>query len=594
MEAPTTAMIGDTVHAEAKVTPIEFDLNPTNNCLSWNAPITAAFDPNDKRNFVGETPWGGSIYEDDETMEYAIRFQNVGTDTAYNVVIRDTLDDVHLDVTSLRGFNSSHDMQVQYEGTNVLIFNFENIMLVDSMTNEEASSGWVTFNINRHPDLPIGTEIKNEAAIYFDYNEPIYTNEIVNIIDAHFLKLEGIILNGESDEVEDVNVMLSYGGTETMITDNTGEFLFEDLTIGEDYNLHFEKDINPLNGVTTFDIVNIHHHILGIELLDSPYKILAADVNNSKTITTLDIIQIRNLILLNTTEFPYSPSWKFVDGDFVFPDPTQPLNANAPESFSFQNLTENRGLNVVGIKMGDVNNTSDPNNLLSIDTRSKEDFLTLSIDNQEVKTGEVIVIGFSTKEFKEMLAYQFTLGFEKSKLEYLGFENGVLPKMDKENLGLRFLEEGQITIAWATSDAENITAEEPLFFLKFKALQNGSLSEMLKINSDKTEALAYDGQGNTFDVKLLFENFEQQHDLQIFPNPVKENIYLNMHLGKTEKVDLEIYNMLGQLEEIVFKNKIQEKGFFHQKISVKEFIPGTYFVKIKIGEKVMMSKIIIL
>ncbi len=593
METPTTAVIGDTVHAEAKVTPIEFDVNPNNNCLSWNAPVTASFDPNDKRNFIGETPWGGNIYEDDTTMEYAIRFQNTGTDTAYTVVIRDTLDDVNLDVTSLRGFNSSHDMQVQFEGTNVLIFNFENIMLVDSMTNEEGSKGWVTFNIDLQPDLPLGTEIKNGSAIYFDYNEPILTNEVVNIIDAHFLKIEGLILNDEMDEVENVNIMLSGGASETIVTDQTGIFSFRDLVENEDYDIHFEKDIYPLNGVTTYDIVNIHQHILGMEFLDSPYKILAADVNNSGTITALDIIQIRNLILLNTSEFPYSPSWKFVDGEFDFIDPTQPFNDAVSESFSFQNLIKNKNLNVVGIKMGDVNITSDPNNLQSVDTRSKEGFLSLSVDNQGVMAGGEIVIGFAAKDFNEMMAYQFTLDFE-NQLKYIGFESGVLPTMNAQNLGLRFLENGQMTVAWASSESENIEDGEPLFFLKFQALQNGELRDMININSTKTEALAYDNQEQIFDVKLSFENKNQTSGIQIFPNPAKENIYLNFNLQQREVIGLEIYNAFGQLEKNIFQNRISEKGFFQQNINVKYLSKGTYFIKIKIGEKVMVRKIVIL
>lgn len=182
MPVPSSAVIGETITGAAKVNPINIDINPDNNCLDWTQIITASYDPNDKRNMVGETQWGGIIYEDDETMEYAIRFQNVGNDTAFTVVIQDTLDNAHLDVTTLRSFNSSHDMQVEFEGTNVLTFRFENIMLVDSMTNEPESNGWVSFRIDRKPDLDFGTEIINQAAIYFDYNDPIITNEVVNVL----------------------------------------------------------------------------------------------------------------------------------------------------------------------------------------------------------------------------------------------------------------------------------------------------------------------------------------------------------------------------------------------------------------------------
>ncbi|MEM6965234.1 MAG: T9SS type A sorting domain-containing protein [Bacteroidota bacterium] len=182
MTVPVTAMVGDTLHTSAKVNPIAGDEYPDNNCQEWTQVITASYDPNDKRNFVGESAWGGAIYEDDVTMEYAIRFQNVGNDTAFTVVVRDTLDSEHLDVTTIRSFNSSHNMTVEFEDANVLIFRFENIMLVDSTTNEIESNGFVSFDVDRKPNQPFGTEIKNQAAIYFDFNAPVITNELVNIL----------------------------------------------------------------------------------------------------------------------------------------------------------------------------------------------------------------------------------------------------------------------------------------------------------------------------------------------------------------------------------------------------------------------------
>ena len=182
MTLPQSATVGDVLLSEAKVNPIATDVNPANNCLAWELLVTGSYDPNDKRNFVGETQWGGAIYEDDMTMEYAIRFQNVGNDTAFTVEVRDTLDAEHLDVTSIRGFTSSHDMQVQFEDSNVLIFRFENIMLVDSATNEPGSNGWLNFDIDRKPNQPFGTEITNQASIYFDFNDPVVTNEVLNTL----------------------------------------------------------------------------------------------------------------------------------------------------------------------------------------------------------------------------------------------------------------------------------------------------------------------------------------------------------------------------------------------------------------------------
>ena len=240
MPVPLTANLGDMIHSEAKVNPITGDSYPDNNCLAWDLEITGSYDPNDKRNFVGESQWGGAIYEDDVTMEYAIRFQNVGTDTAFTVVVRDTLDDEHLDVTTIRGFTASHDMQVQFEDSNVLIFTFNNIMLVDSATNEPASNGWLNFDIDRKPNQSFGTEITNSAAIYFDYNDPVITNELVNVLtnpvsvfspNKNTLEVE-IIPTVTDDEIR-VHYVMEKTNSVSIQVYNVGGVLLYDINIGK-------------------------------------------------------------------------------------------------------------------------------------------------------------------------------------------------------------------------------------------------------------------------------------------------------------------------------------------------------------------------
>ena len=85
-----------------------------------------------------------------------------------------------------------------------------------------------------------------------------------------------------------------------------------------DYDVTPAKDINYLNGVTTYDLVLISKHILGTQLLDSPYKIIAADANNTQSVTTLDIVKLRALILHIDDELANNTSWRFVDANHVF------------------------------------------------------------------------------------------------------------------------------------------------------------------------------------------------------------------------------------------------------------------------------------
>jgi len=115
-----------------------------------------------------------------------IRFQNTGTDTAFNIVIRDVLSDL-LDISTLRTGASSHDYNYSIKNGNTLDFNFENIMLPDSNVNLAASIGFVKFKISPKNNIPLGSQINNQAKIYFDFNAPIVTNETLHTIGEELL-----------------------------------------------------------------------------------------------------------------------------------------------------------------------------------------------------------------------------------------------------------------------------------------------------------------------------------------------------------------------------------------------------------------------
>jgi hypothetical protein len=143
-------------------------------------PIIGSFDPNDKQGF----PTGYKtehFIRQNQDLDYVIRFQNTGTDTAFLVTIRDTLSDV-LDLASIEFGGSSHAYTADIYGKNIMKFTFQNINLPDSFRNVAASQGFVKFRIRQKKDLPIGTKINNKAGIYFDFNDPIITNTTLHTV----------------------------------------------------------------------------------------------------------------------------------------------------------------------------------------------------------------------------------------------------------------------------------------------------------------------------------------------------------------------------------------------------------------------------
>lgn len=134
-----------------------------------------AYDPNDKRTFPGGIGENNEV-EPETPLKYQIRFQNTGTDTAFNIVVLDTLTE-NLDLETFRKGASSHPYELQIVNERTLKFIFENIMLPDSNINLEGSNGFVNFFINHVEGLSEGTVISNSAAIYFDFNEPVITDD---------------------------------------------------------------------------------------------------------------------------------------------------------------------------------------------------------------------------------------------------------------------------------------------------------------------------------------------------------------------------------------------------------------------------------
>lgn len=160
-----------------------------------------AYDPNDKRGFPNGLTENHYITANQD-LEYIIRFQNTGTDTAFTVVVRDTLDP-NFDITSITQGNISHPYSFKIYGPRVLEWTFDNILLVDSTTNEPLSHGHIQFTVKQNPDLAAGTVLKNDADIYFDFNVPVITNETTHIIN------EEIYLNNLGmDPIEDKDFMI--------------------------------------------------------------------------------------------------------------------------------------------------------------------------------------------------------------------------------------------------------------------------------------------------------------------------------------------------------------------------------------------------
>ncbi len=174
---PGVENLGDTLRSSVFIKINNTDINPLNNYDSLIQVLTGSVDPNDKLVKEGKGSEGYVLFN--SPLTYTIRFQNTGTDTAFNVSIRDTIGN-HMDLSTLKILASSHPVSLDLHGSSEVRFLFENILLPDSNVNEVASHGFVKYSIMPESNMSENTIVRNKAYIYFDFNPPILTNEVFN------------------------------------------------------------------------------------------------------------------------------------------------------------------------------------------------------------------------------------------------------------------------------------------------------------------------------------------------------------------------------------------------------------------------------
>ena len=165
--------IGDTVRSTVYIDSTG-DLMTADNIVQLAELVGGSYDPNDKQeNYAGNMPFKDVV--DGKKLDYHIRFQNTGTDTAFTVVVRDTLD-TKSDASTFSMIAASHSYQLNIKDGKYITWTFKDIKLLDSFSNEPLSHGYITYSIKPKLPIGIGDVISNRAAIYFDFNPAVLTN----------------------------------------------------------------------------------------------------------------------------------------------------------------------------------------------------------------------------------------------------------------------------------------------------------------------------------------------------------------------------------------------------------------------------------
>ena len=352
--------------------------------------------------------------------------------------------------------------------------------------------------------------------------------------------IAGLISSEDVISIEDVEVQLSGSASTVYVTDDGGDYAFDRLFEGNDYTVTPSKDIDHKNGVSTLDLIIIQRHILGTRLLDSPYKLIAADANNSRSVSTLDLIQIRKLILNLETEFENNSSWRFVDENYVFPDDSNPWLQAFPEVRNINNLDGTVLANFIGVKIGDVNGSAKMN-----EPRSNQDVMEISTQDVEMERGNTYTVSFSA-DMTNIAGYQFTMDLDPSKVEIVNVKEGIAKA---ENFGV-FTEAGSITTSYHRDLSTNSELEGAvLFSITVRAKEDAALSEALSLSSRLTEAEGYNQHNEIIAIGLSIDQVAAAGEFTLYqnmPNPFEAETTIGFKLPEAMEGILEFKDISGR------------------------------------------------
>ncbi len=405
----------------------------------------------------------------------------------------------------------------------------------------------------------------------------------------------GDILTEEGIAVSNVETTLSAAIAEypkSDMTDDAGHYAFENNVMNVDYVIEANKDVDYLNGVSTLDLVKIQRHILGLENLDSPYKLIAADINADNDIKASDLSQLRKLILGVITELPTNDSWRFVNADQEL---TLDLDlTDVDYAVELTNVTTDMmSNNMVGVKVGDVNNNavaSLQNQTIEVRSNNTVEFV---ITNQEVTAGETVEVSFTSADFADVYGYQFTM--ELNGLEFANVQNGAV-EMTDVNVGV--LANNLVTVSYNSSVAKSAGNAEAVFTVTFVATKDGNIGNMIDVTSKVTSAEAYVGtslevRDVTISTRGDVSTIAATELFQNEPNPFKGQTVVSFNLAEAAQATLTVFDVTGKV--ITNQNIAGVRGYNSVTLSANQLgTSGVLYYTLASGEFTATKKMIII
>jgi hypothetical protein len=450
------------------------------------------------------------------------------------------------------------------------------------------------------------TDTKLTTAVVKMNNDPIDI-EVINsnfdkmkfelgtyVINQVCAKVSGNVQTSKSLNVPGVTLTLSNSsGSKSAITDANGNYSFTNISLAN-YTLTPSKltEAKPRNGVSTLDIGLIQAHVLNKKPFQTPYQVIAADVNGSGSITTTDIILLRRFILGAESNFG-GKLYSFVDKKHVFTNPLNPFPF--PQSINI-NSTQNQVVgDFIGVKLGDVNFDNTPQNFIPKASRDRKiEFVYEIITPTVSKHSNEVIYRIKSAKQQELLGMQFTLNWDNKLAELMAVEHNPMGIFLANETG----NNGSLGLSWnAGSGTPKMLQENEVVFEIRVKLNARYMSVPLNMNDDLLEREAFDADFKVKELSLKLENvsnpaYSTEVKLNVFPNPAQGNFTLNFNSNMAEKGYILLTDMLGRT---LVSQEIQIfKGMNNVMIDIPvNIVTGTHNLQLRTSNNFETVKILI-
>lgn len=342
-------------------------------------------------------------------------------------------------------------------------------------------------------------------------------------------------------------------------------------------------------GINTLDALILAAHLDNMLSLASPYKLLAADVDKSGSLTANDVQQIINVLLGAQDNFPGLPTWQFAPATFAFPNPLQPWSASVPNAtptFCLSGAMPAPNADFIAYKTGDVNGSATANlHAPEVSDRQGEGQVIFYAKDVVFAPGQEVRVDINTPDLANFVGFQFTLDFDPAILSLQGVEPDLVPSECMATPGA-----GHVTASWHSTvmlDPTIIGKDmyARTFTLVFKALTSGTLSQVLRMTSSVTPAEIYLRNMQPVSTVLRFQPIptgpkDRVIVLSVRPNPVVDRVTAAYYLPEAGPTVITLTDATGMVLQTV--QAVRDRGYHETTLDLSsDTRPGVLFLRVE-------------